>query len=197
MALSKEEKKALKKRYQENIKHQETSCLIISNKITVDMIQKDLIPEINKIGINCALSQGNLPNQFILSHPKDSSIIVTIEINKISDEIIDILESYEHCLEKPLSLLNGVPYIKLSGQTLLSPVIDLLYMTAIRALGRLSKGINACNEFINEDWLAWSLDYMGDKMSDVNRVYDEECPNFEEIINNDPSLSYSKKWWKF
>lgn len=197
MSLSKEEKRKLKKGYKDALKNQVVDVCVISDSLIPDDLDSKLLSEFRAIKLDPAVSQiEGSQHEFLVSQRTNPENTVHIAVRRVDQELIDLLSQREKLMDGDVHSLHGFGAAVLSSQTQLSEVNDLLLSATVRVLGRLFHGYLANAEAIMDDWLSWSLDYMGPTMAEVSRVYDAESPNFEAVLRSNPDLVYNKPWWK-
>lgn len=197
MSLSKEEKRKLKKGYKDALKHQVVDVCVISESLTPDDLDSRLLREFRAIKLDPVVAKlEGAKHEFLVSQRTNPENRVHIAVRRVDDELIDLLSQREKLMDADVHSLQGLGAAVLSSQAQLSEVNDLLLSATVRVFGRLFHGYFANADAIMDDWLSWSLDYMGPTMAEVSRVYDAESPNFEIVLRNNPDLIYQKPWWK-
>ncbi|MGJ8656269.1 MAG: hypothetical protein ACSHX6_07450 [Akkermansiaceae bacterium] len=197
MSLSKDEKRKLKKGYKDALKNQVVDVCVISDSLTPDKLDSRLLNEYRAIKLDPAVSQvEGAQHEFLVSQRTNAENHVHIAVRRVDEDLIDLLLQREKLMDADVRDLHGLGVAVLSSQAQLSEVNDLLLSATVRVFGRLFHGHFANADAVMDDWLSWSLDYMGPTMAEVSRVYDAESPNFETVLRNNPDLIYKKPWWR-
>lgn len=92
------------------------------------------------------------------------------------------------------SMLEGLTkksFVTLSGRRKKNDVINLVFNTSTRVLGRVTKGVlvDVEQEYIGNDWVAWSCDYYE---KDLFKAF-----NYENLPQEFPYLVAKKRWGIF
>lgn len=200
MALNKADKKHLRRQAEDAAKAVVFRSFILSDHNDTLCWPKDLLRAINRNGVqvHCA-AVADTPGAYRLSHPSNHAESVQAKMLRLSMSDIEALDDYDMLVDQSFSVREGETIIELSACIRQSPVIDLIWTTIIKALGPLTKGVlvHCNNQVVMGDWLAWSLDYMGDSIAAVSRVYNDDCPDFGALLREHPTLVYKRRWWSF
>lgn len=103
-----------------------------------------------------------------------------------------MLRNYEDKYNEGISeKLIQQDFITLYGKREKNDVINLVFNTSTRILGRITKGIlvDVDQEYISNDWLAWSCDYYG---NDLFKAF-----SYERLPELYPCLVAKKRWGFF
>ncbi len=112
-----------------------------------------------------------------------------LRIGDHSKITVQILKGYEDKYNKGISVnIITKCFITLYGKRNKNDVINLVFNTSTRILGRLSKGIlvDVEQEYIGDDWIVWSCDYFDD---DLFKAF-----NYENLSEKYPNLVAKKRW---
>lgn len=196
MSLSKEEKRKLKKGYKNALKNQVVEVCVISDLLTAEDLESKLLKEFRAIKLNPLVSRvAGEGDEFVVSQRTDGKKHVRIAVRRVDEELIGLLSQREKLMDADVRSLYGFGVAVLSSQVRLSEVNDLLLSATVRVFGRLFHGYFVNAGAVMDDWLSWSLDYMGPSMAEVSRVYDAESPDFGAVLRSNPDLVYKKRWW--
>jgi len=120
----------------------------------------------------------------------DSSCFITVGGDP--EFTVNDIENYEGAeSEEVLSRITQMNVVTLSAQRRMNEVINLVFNTCTRLLGRITKGILADVEqkYIGNDWVAWSCDYYE---YDLFKAF-----NYENLPDKYPALKKKKLWGLF
>ena len=146
-----------------------------------------ILEEAAKVGVR--LQRQDSGSQVRLSVPGEPELAVAIEYGNTTDDILLEAEQFDW-LAAPDGL-PGTPRITVTARVDADPAIDFLHQTMLRVLGRLAQGvlISGPQQYVGDDWVSWSLDYMGDTMFEVTRLYDSASPDQHHLLQRFPRLS--------
>jgi hypothetical protein len=126
----------------------------------------------------------------ILSPGLPNDISCALSIGCDVTELAPSFQGYDCNLSTgSLNKLTEMNCVSLYGQRELNPIINLIFNSSTRILGRITKGIlvDVEEKYMSDDWETWSYDYYG---NDNFKAFD-----YDYLATAHPGL-IKKKWWK-
>ncbi|PHS10652.1 MAG: hypothetical protein COA78_10850 [Blastopirellula sp.] len=199
MRLTKAQKKELRRKAEDDAVNKVYRSFVVPVSMDpmgfAEILKKGLRG--NGIDPSIVLTEGTT-SSWIVSNPDDNDQFIRVSITSLSASDADEISEFDMIVEGQVNIAPCITVIEIKGQLAKSPVHDLLFTSIIKTLGPRTRGLLVQMDGMSviDDWLAWSLDYMGPSVSDVIRVYDDDCPDFAAVLNDNPGLKYIRPWWK-
>jgi hypothetical protein len=189
--LSKQERKRLRKQYEDDVRQEVFPAVVVSPEATmVKAPPRRIAKEAERNQVKLVWEPVGDSRFRFLPPGCDQSLGCEVIYASVTEEMAAELGHLEDLRDEPSEIPVGAPCVELWSQINIHPVNNLIVMTLLRVLGRVTKGtlIDPGRNFIMDDWLSWSLDYMDKDMFKVQRVYDQEAGNPADLLREFPGL---------
>lgn len=199
MKPDKKRRKELRRLAEHAAAHKEYRSLLITDNLAVNSLSEILSKGLNANGVDANVSFDPSPGPtWRVANPGDSVQHVELALVELTHAEVEQISAFEMLTEHPPRIAEGMSVLELKCKVALSPVHDLLFTAVLKVLGPRLNGllVHFESRVLMDDWVSWSLDYMGPKITDVRRVYDENCPNFADVLKANAQLVFKKPWWK-